>query len=515
MKLSQLLKPVGLALVHGDGDLPIGDLVDDSRQATPGCAFLARSASGGDGRSFIADAIARGAVAVVTESAAPADVPAGVAHAVAPRVDQALAGRLAEVFFDHPSDKLKLIGITGTNGKTTIALLIQHLLRKAGIATGVIGTIYVDDGSQGGRREATLTTPGAIDFSRYLARMVACGCKAAVAEVSSHALDQGRTAGLRFDVAVFTNLTGDHLDYHGDMNSYAHAKAKLFADLSDDAWAVVNADDAYGQRMLQSCRANVIRTTLNAGSDGATALALIHELTASYSDVRFDGPWGRCPVRLPLIGRHNVSNALQALTAANAVTDLSQHMAAALATCPQVPGRLQRVEVNDHAPHGHGATATPTVLVDYAHTHDALENVLTALRPVTPGRLIALFGCGGDRDKTKRPKMAQVACRLADQVYITSDNPRTEDPQTIIADIVRGVPANQRDAVTVVADRAAAIADCIASTGPGDTVLLAGKGHETYQIVGREKRHFDDREQAQLALQAWMRQRAGRCGLIR
>ncbi len=372
----------------------------------------------------------------------------------------------------------------------------------------MIGTVFTDVGDPSGPEPAELTTPGAIDVQRLLARMVDHGCDAVVMEVSSHALHQGRTAGLDFAAGVFTNLTGDHLDYHGTMEAYADAKAILFDGLSAQACAIVNGDDPVAGRMVRDTAAHVLRTHVcpprQQREGHETARAEIGSMTASGSDVAFVGPWGSFDVLLPLVGRHNVSNALQALAVAAVMTHASgKALREALSQCPSVPGRLERVTAS-------GETPAPNVLVDYAHTHDALRNVLEALRPLVSGRLIVLVGCGGDRDKTKRPKMARVAADLADRVVITSDNPRTEDPDAIIADMLEGVSGHETR-VDVIADRAAAIASAINVAEPQDTVLLAGKGHEDYQIVGTTKRHFDDREHAAAALRQREKDRPSSC----
>jgi UDP-N-acetylmuramoyl-L-alanyl-D-glutamate--2,6-diaminopimelate ligase len=504
MQLSQLIEGLNLSMVRGDGSIPIADITDDSRQVTPGTIFVARGGSGAspaDGRSFIADAIERGASVIIADRAAASQaIGSPVAWVTAERVDQALCGRLAERLWGNPSRCLKVIGITGTNGKTTTAFLIQHLLGRAGVKCGLIGTVINDDGAT--RKPADLTTPGAIEFSRLLAAMVRNGCEAVVAEISSHALHQGRAAALKVDVAVFTNLTGDHLDYHKTMEDYAAAKAILFRSLSPQGFAVVNSDDAYAERMLEGCRANVMRCSIRPDADRSQIRCHgeVVSLAADHSRVVLDGPWGSFDLRLPLVGKHNVYNALEAVAAANCVTAMSRVLREAMENCPAPAGRLEPVRVERKA-------LLPSVLVDYAHTHDALENVLSALRPLTRGRLIVLFGCGGDRDKTKRPKMAAVACQWANRVIITSDNPRTEDATSIIEDILSGVPAealSRRLAKVIVEpDRAAAIELAIRDAGPDDVVLLAGKGHEDYQIIGRTKHHFDDREHAAAALRKW------------
>jgi UDP-N-acetylmuramoyl-L-alanyl-D-glutamate--2,6-diaminopimelate ligase len=530
MNLAHLIHDLRLSHVAGPdpATVSVTDLTDDSRQVAAGGLWLVRAG----GEAYLDEAMAKRPATVI---AAPGVTPRhGVCWLTcdaAAADDQALAGALAARFFGDPAGQLQLVGITGTKGKTTTAILIQHLLASAGRKCGLIGTIWIDDGAT--RRPAELTTPGAIEFTRLLRTMVDHGCRAAVAEVSSHALHQKRVSATRFAVGVFTNLTGDHLDYHKTMDAYADAKAILFASLPADGWAVINADDAYAPLMAGAVPANVrtVETSVieaqasRAGTrvsgeeppttaSGHTLPSTPHTrctatpitLAADHSLARYEGPWGSFELQLPLVGAHNVANALQAIAAANCVTAMARTLRDAMARCPTVPGRLEPVTVA-------GPGAWPTVLVDYAHTHDSLEKTLVALRPVTRGRLIVLFGCGGDRDRTKRPKMAAVACRLADQVVVTSDNPRTEEPQAIIDDILAGVPAEVRSKVAVEPDRAAAIRVAVNLAHPGDTVLLAGKGHEDYQIVaasggGTIKRHFDDREHAAEALRAY-RQPAG------
>jgi murE/murF fusion protein len=507
MQLAQLIdgcKTLRVRSNRADPGVSISDLTDDSRTVKPGSLFIARDGLQSDGRKYIDAAIAAGAVAVLSDR--PIELPAGrdgqaIVQLVADKVDQSLAGHLAERFFGYPQQKLALLGVTGTNGKTTTAFLIQHLLNRSGVACGLIGTIQTDNGAE--VAAATLTTPGAIELSRLLAAMVAHGCRAAVIEASSHALKQGRIAALDFQVGVFTNLSGDHLDYHATMADYLAAKAVLFESLSPDAWAVFNADDASSQQIAARCAARQLWCTLGHDEHGArTCRVEALELAAGFSRARFDGPWGSVEAKLPLIGRHNLANTLQALAAASAVTDVSRHLDEVLSQCPQVPGRLEMVRIEDDE-------QDPTVLVDYAHSHDALENVLTALRPLTKGRLRVMFGCGGDRDRTKRPKMAQVACRLADDIVITSDNPRTEDPGDILDDIRAGIDTKSDKRCRILPGRTHAIDHIVTSAELDDVVLLAGKGHEDYQIIGTEKRPFDDRKHATAALlkRRWSRSR--------
>ncbi|MEM9415852.1 MAG: UDP-N-acetylmuramoyl-L-alanyl-D-glutamate--2,6-diaminopimelate ligase [Planctomycetota bacterium] len=511
--------PITHATGRGDG-VVITDLTDDSRHVVPGGLFVCRGTVDERAAGFIEQAVSAGASAVLTqalaEEAPPLSISPGVVHLVADdgvTVDQRLAGRVAERFFGGPASRLRLIGITGTNGKTTTATITQHLLRTSGEVCGLLGTVHVDTGHAEGPRPAELTTPGAIDLSRLLAEMVHNGCTCAVMEVSSHALHQGRADHLRFAAAGFTNLTQDHLDYHGTMADYADAKAILFDSLDADATAVLNGDDPASKRMARGCKASTVitRVTDDPGvldefcSPGSgLAIAIATELSASHSRARFVGSWGEVEAVLPLVGPHNLANAIQAAALAHAVTGVGdEQLRTALDRCPPVPGRLEPVGPRwpktvseSHRKH------LPAVLVDYAHTPDALENVCAALRPLIAegGRLIVVFGCGGDRDRAKRPLMAKAACRYADVVILTSDNPRTEDPQQILDDAAAGFDGSTHTETHVEIDRAKAIGQAIGFATPADTVLIAGKGHEDYQILGTTKVHFDDREHAAAAM---------------
>lgn len=493
MQVSELVKSVDGAILVAGGDTVVHLLADDSRRVVPGTMFVARAGAQGaggahgDGRAFIQDAIARGAVAIVAdEGVVPID---GVAWVSARGGAAARLPALAEAFHGFPSRRLRIVGITGTNGKTTTTYLYRHIEREAGRRCGLIGTVETDDGA--GTVPSTLTTPGAIDLSTTLARMVAHGCTGAVMETSSHALHQGRVAALRFGCGIFTNLTGDHLDYHGSMDAYAAAKAVLFEGLDACATAIVNADDPAHERMLTGCRANVIRCSLRSARATASVQGL--RMGAGSMGVTLCGPWGRIEAELPFTGRHNAMNALQAVAAAWSDGIDGAVIERALSTCAAPPGRLEPVT----------APQDPfTVLVDYAHTDDALLNVCSALKAVLEpgGRLITVFGCGGDRDPTKRPRMARVACEQSDVVVVTSDNPRTEDPEGIVDQIMAGVPSACAAVVHRVTDRSAAIHAAIAQARERDVVLIAGKGHEDYQIIGSVKVAFDDRLVAREAI---------------
>jgi len=467
--------------LSGVPDAAVLGICEDSRLVRPGELFVARAGTRLDGSKFIADARVRGAIAVACG--------AGLADCQLPQIvvsnPAAAASQLAHIFYGHPSRSMRVLAITGTNGKTTTAYLVRHLLSKAGHRCGLIGTIETDDGRM--RREAALTTPSAVEVARLMASMRDNGCRACAIEASSHALHQQRIAGVAFAGAAFTNLSGDHLDYHGNMQNYASAKASLFESLGHDAVAVLNVDDQWSARMTEKCLAAI---TYFGFAQPADYRARDIALSSQGAHFILHTPDGRAEVELGLIGKHNIANALTAAGLVGEVFGLSAHqIAAALKDAPAAPGRLQAVRCGQPF----------AVLVDYAHSDDAMQNVLTALRPLTRGKLRVMFGCGGDRDRTKRPRMAAVAARLADIVYVTSDNPRTESPMAILDEIVAGFPPGRLPAI-VDPDRRASIHKIIGDAEAGDVVLLAGKGHENYQIVGATRHHFDDVEEAMKVL---------------
>ncbi len=470
--------------LSGIPNIEISGVREDSRCVTPGDLFVARGGTKTDGAQYVADAKGRGAVAVVCE----AKIPNSPLPCIVVENAGAAASVLANLHYGSPSAAMRVFGVTGTNGKTTTTYLIRHLLGKVSQRCGMIGTVEIDDGRT--RREAEMTTPAACDIANLLATMSNKGCRAVAMETSSHALDQGRVAGVQFAGAAFTNLTGDHLDYHKTMENYAAAKAQLFSSLDAEAVAVVNGDDKFSDRMIQDCCSRIIRFGFGKKADyRARDIAV----TATGTHFILHTPDGRAEVSMPMIGKHNIENALAAAALVGEVSGLSVHqIARGLSDCHGAPGRLQPVRAGQPF----------AVLVDYAHTDDALENVLSSLRPLckNTGRLRVLFGCGGDRDRTKRPRMARIAEKLADEIYITSDNPRTEDPEKILREIVAGLPADTDKLVCVEHDRRAAIGRVLSDAAPGDIVLIAGKGHENYQILGQEKHHFDDVEEALRAL---------------
>lgn len=464
----------------------INRLTVDSRDAGVGACFVALAGTQTDGHRYVSQALDQGASAVIVERGR-CDVRDGRIVEVAD-THEAIA-KLAATFFGidrlQRDGKLSLIGVTGTNGKTTVVSLITSILRAAGVEASSLGTIGLDvPGRATGASTAVIsgmTTPPPIELCTALARAARAGARCVAMEVSSHALDQRRTAGLRFDVAVFTNLTQDHLDYHGDMDGYAAAKRRLFDGLDASAAAVINADDRNGPEIVSNCVAPVVTFSTKNGTADIRAENLQLRASGSTFDLHIKGE--RVAVRSRLIGLHNVSNMLAAMSAAHVLGVDCTAIAKGIASIECVPGRLERVACDGPC----------DVFVDYAHTPDALENVLRVLRDVTRGRLICVFGCGGDRDKTKRIPMAKAVQAFADIGIITSDNPRNEDPNAIIADVIAGFDGNGSVRRVVQIDRRAAINEAVALAGANDTVLIAGKGHEDYQIIGDKRFQFDDR----------------------
>ncbi len=495
MQLRDLIRGLAPDLAGNvDSLLEIGAITEDSREVTAGSLFVARGGMASHGGAFVADAVARGAVAVVTDH--ETETPEGVCT-IRTRDVARVGAAIAERFYGSPSSDLALLGVTGTNGKTTVAHLTQQILTRCGMKCGLLGTVLIDDGAV--RTPACLTTPSAIEISRTLSRMVANQCGGAVMEVSSHALHQHRVAGLTFRGGVFTNLSGDHLDYHGSMEEYAAAKATLFDELGPEAFAIVNVDDPASARMVQNCAARVVRCS--AHDDRADAFISAEPATIDGAAVTLHGPFGVVCGRTRLHGAHNLMNLLQAVAAAHAIGVDVSRLAGELETLEAPPGRLEPVLLDE--------ATRPTVLVDYAHTDDALANALRAVRPIVPagGRLWVVFGCGGDRDTSKRPRMGQVAASFADCVVVTSDNPRSEDPQLIVDQIVAGIDDAGHSEVVVKVDRAAAIQHAIDGADDRDVIVIAGKGHEDYQIIsdgagGVVRRDFDDRIEARRALAA-------------
>ncbi len=475
------------AEILGDSSAEIADLAHDSRKAGPGTLFFCVPGERSDGHDHAPVAIAGGAAGLVVERRLGLDVP----EALVADTRRAMPVAAAQINGD-PSATLPVLGITGTNGKTTTAFLVRHLLEATGTRTGLLGTVKSVVG--GVEADVERTTPEAIELQATLRAMLDGGDQACAIEVSSHALRLGRTDGIHFAVAVFTNLTQDHLDFHADMEDYYLAKALLFGHGSEHfpEHAVVNLDDEYGRRLAGEIGAAIgegLITFSAAGDSGATIRALDATFDAAGSRFTVEGPFGSYPVATGLPGHFNVENSLAALGAVFALgTDVAA-AAAALAGAARVPGRLEPIsEGQDFA-----------VYVDYAHTPDSLENVLAAARRLTAGRLICVFGCGGDRDRAKRPLMGAIAARLADVPIVTSDNPRSEHPRAILDEIVSGMPDQPQLEVHV--DRREAIGRALRIAEGGDTVVIAGKGHEQGQeFEGGRKLPFDDREVARAEL---------------
>lgn len=496
MRLRDLVRPLGEVAVRGDLDREITGLTDDSRRVSPGGLFVAVKGAQADGHRYLNQALSAGAAALVVEAG---HVPAGTLDAlgvpvIEVRDSRHALGVLAGRFHGDPSQRLKMIGVTGTNGKTTITYLCKSVLEAAGAKVGLVGTVAYLIGNE--RIEATHTTPGAVELQGLFRRMVDAASDAAVMEVSSHALALDRTAGCEFRTAVFTNLTQDHLDFHADMDEYFQAKLRLFAGLAPEGRAIVNRDDPYGPRVAEATRARVWTYAVDRPAD-----LRAEDVRVSLEGVRFTAqtPAGAVALRSPLVGRHNVYNILAAVGVGLEQGIALPTIAAGVAGLTSVPGRFERVEAGQPF----------TVVVDYAHTEDALFRLLTTAEAVKTGRIITVFGCGGDRDRGKRPKMGRVSAVYSDVVIVTSDNPRSENPEAIIREIVPGVQAGMREAgrgrYVIHVDRHEAIMEAVRTAQPGDLVLIAGKGHEHYQIIGKDRHPFDDRVVAREAIEALLK----------
>ncbi len=489
MRLGQLLSLAGYQNPHPElAELEIKRLITDSRACQAGDLFIGMTGTQVDGGKFAPQAIAQGAIVAIVSHEAFDNLAVKERSIAVDDVVMACS-KLAIAFYDYPAQKLKLVGVTGTNGKTTTTHLIEFLLQTQ-YAAALFGTLYTR--WAGYSLTATHTTPFAVDLQAQLSEAIAAGCDVGLMEVSSHALDQQRVLGCPFEVAVFTNLTQDHLDYHHDLESYFQAKALLFSETYLQGRAVINFDDTFGQRLIQMLAGKHIWTYSISNPQADFYTENLTYLSNGATGV-LHTPQGAIAFRSPLVGRFNVENILAAIATA---LHMGMSLAEVVSRLPEfenVPGRVERVQVSDDQ--------DVTVVVDYAHTPDSLENLLKAMRPFTQRELICVFGCGGDRDRTKRPLMGGIAARLADRVYVTSDNPRTEDMQRILDDVMVGVKADIGDKpMTVEGDRHKCIQTAIAEAQSGDTILIAGKGHEDYQIIGREKIHFDDREEAQVAI---------------
>ncbi len=488
MKLRELLATLPTTLPDSPYlDQDVKGISTNSHNCQSGDVFIGLPGTRVDGGDFWRSAIASGAIAaIISPEAVKRYPPASDSCVIAVENVTDVCSQLAKTFYNDPSQKLKLVGVTGTNGKTTTTHLIEFFLNQSNHPTALFGTLGVR--WPGHQEEATFTTPFSVELQQQLARAQQAGNEYAVLEVSSHGLAQGRVKGCEFETAVFTNLTQDHLDFHGTMENYFQAKALLFQPEYLKNRAIINQDDDYGKRLIQELpaekvwRYSIENTTADLYPEGLSyeANGVKGTLKTPHGDIAF---------RSPLVGEFNLSNLVAAVgVALHLGVDLAT-IAQSLPNFPGVPGRMERVEIDPEQ--------DISVIVDYAHTPDSLENFLKAARPFIPGRMICVFGCGGDRDRGKRPIMGKTVATLADIGVVTSDNPRTENPQQIIDDILEGMS----DVEPVVnRDRADAINEAIQMAQPGDGILIAGKGHEDYQILGTEKVHFDDREQARNAL---------------
>ncbi|MBI3998856.1 MAG: UDP-N-acetylmuramoyl-L-alanyl-D-glutamate--2,6-diaminopimelate ligase [Armatimonadetes bacterium] len=487
MELRALLTELDAPSVVGDAERQIQGIAYHSRDVQPGFLFAALRGLTHDGHDFIGEAVGRGAIAVLVDRDVPAPPGATVIRVADAR--RAL-GQMSAAFYGHPSRRLRLIGVTGTNGKGATTYLVEAILRRAGQPCAIIGTMGVT--IDGETAPADRTTPEAPDLQRVLETMCDRGQQYVAVEVASHALALERVAGCRFTVGVFTNLTRDHLDFHKSMEAYRAAKTRLLAMVEPSGWAVLNADDPACGVMRRVTRAQVLTYGHKPGADVRGRDIVLHLKGCEFVA---ETPVGTAQVALRLSGAFNVKNALAALAVGLTQGIPLPVIAEALAAMPGIPGRFEPVDEGQPF----------AVVVDYAHTPDGLENVLRSAREITTGRLIVVFGCGGDRDRTKRPMMGRIAAEIADRVIVTSDNPRSEDPMAIIREIIPGADAGRAGRqipVQIEPDRRRAIAAAVAAARSGDLVLIAGKGHETYQEIMGAKHPFDDREVVRQALRA-------------
>jgi UDP-N-acetylmuramoyl-L-alanyl-D-glutamate--2,6-diaminopimelate ligase len=490
MRLETLIRPLLIRRVTGDLRTEISGIAIDSRQVKPGDLFIALRGFTVDGHRFVPQAVEKGAAAVMAEE----PVEAGVPVIQVPDTRRAMAV-VADVFFGMPTRELKLIGITGTNGKTTTSYLIERLLSGSGRKTGVIGTIQMKIGER--TYPVKNTTPEAVDLQKSFRLMRDEGCEYSVIEASSHALDMGRTRGCRFRIGVFTNLTQDHLDYHENMERYREAKGLLFSQLGNDyrndprdcAFAVLNADDEASAYFARITPAQVVTYGIERPADVRAENIRITPLGTSFTLRTFRGD---AEIELQLVGKFNVYNVLAAVSVALIEGIDLEEIKRLLAGVEGVSGRFEPVRAGQPF----------TVLVDYAHTPDSLQNALSTVRELAGKRVITVVGCGGDRDRTKRPLMAGIAVNMSDLAVFTSDNPRSEDPEAIIRDMLEGVPETASGKVRTIVDRREAIRFAVREARKGDIVLIAGKGHETYQEIKGVRHDFDDREVAREAISA-------------
>jgi UDP-N-acetylmuramoyl-L-alanyl-D-glutamate--2,6-diaminopimelate ligase len=476
MQAKTLLKNSGIKFPAGLKDFQVLGVSCNSKTVGDGFVFVAIKGNRADGNKFIAEAVSNGAKAVITENPKPEIRNPKNTYFLKVKDTRKVLARLAAEFYGRPSEKVRVAGVTGTNGKTTITYLIEAIVKEAGLEPAVIGTINYRFKDK--IIPSKNTTPGPIELQSMLARMRDAGIDHCVMEVSSHALDQDRAQDIDFGSGIFTNLTQDHLDYHKTLEEYFKAKSKLFKNLSAGSFAVINIDDKYAKKLAKSTKAKVI--TYGIDNDAAVK-ALDIRFDVSSTEFTISSPKNDLKIKTSLIGKHNVYNILAAFAWAQKEGIDAQAIKKAIEKFTLVPGRLERVDCDSDF----------AVFVDYAHTEDALKNIIQSLRQISSRRIIVVFGCGGERDRTKRPKMGRVVSELSDYAIITSDNPRSEDPLQIIEEIKKGI---KKDNFCVIPERMEAIRRSLSLAGCGDIVLVAGKGHEDYQILKDKILHFDDRE---------------------
>lgn len=472
MRLKKLFKNIKYKEIKGPKEVEITGICSDSRYVAPGNLFVAKRGGNFDGNDFILDAISAGACAILTDTYNP--FINKITQIIVEDVGN-IEADIAVAYYDLPSDQLFMIGITGTNGKTTTSYLIKHIMDRANRPSGLIGTIEYITGKN--RYDSSLTTPGSLQLQKYLKEMVLDGCKSCVMEVSSHSLAQDRIKNINFNAAIFTNLTQDHLDYHNTLENYADAKKLLFDSLSASSSAIINIDDVWAAKMIENTRGRIVTYGIENSAD-LNARNIEFTLNGLKFDLHFSNKIEK--ISSPLIGRFNVYNILAAIALGLEANLSFEEIRSSIVTYKNAPGRLEKVDSQNFH-----------VFVDYAHTPDALQKVLATLKEINKNRIITVFGCGGNRDRGKRPKMGKIASELSDLTIITSDNPRSENPKDIISEIISGI---QQKNYLVEEDRYLAIKKAIDLAKKGDIVLIAGKGHETTQSFANKKQLFDDRK---------------------
>ncbi len=485
MLLKKLLENIKIKEIYGDYNMEIKGLSYDSRKIGNGYMFFALSGTHTDGAKFAEDAVSKGAVCIVSSLKIEN---CKVVNIIVEDIIKAMAD-IAAKFYDHPDKKLFIIGVTGTNGKTSITYMLESILKKLNIDIGVIGTITYRYANV--VIDAPNTTPQSLDLFKMMADMAEAKIKYLIMEVSSHSLVLGRVLNIEFDAAVFTNLTQDHLDFHKNMNNYFDAKKMLFTGLSNNLknnkkFAIINTDDFYGEKLFEDVNIKAEKISYSTKSKTGALFACAEDIKLNSKESSFilKSCFGNCKITVNQIGMHNIYNMLAVFCICMAIGIEFDKIAENFKYITGAPGRLDRINSNKDF----------SVIVDYAHTDDALKNVISAIKNLSPSRIITVFGCGGNRDKTKRPLMAKTACSLSDYVFITSDNPREEDPVDIIKDVEQGAIQTNKNNYKIVVDRKQAISEAIKFAKRGDVVLIAGKGHENYQIIGTKKIHFDDKE---------------------